>query len=220
MKHLLAAFLLALATTASADTLAFKVVGIDCAGCVPPVMKALKSVAGVANPKVDWKSGTASVDVPAGFDRAKLRTALAANGFDAIFAGEARSEFAALPPEVVKSLDIVSSTDGRKVDVAKLLAPGKVTIVDWYGEWCGPCKVLESRLQHYMASNIASNPGLALRRVDIGKWDNEAARQATREFRLSELPYVRIYDRSGKFVTEVHGAMWDEVLAAIAKASK
>jgi thiol:disulfide interchange protein len=118
--------------------------------------------------------------------------------------------------EVVKTLDIVEYKDGRRVDVAKLLAPGKITIVDFYGEWCGPCRVLEVRLQHLMRGQ--SN--LALRRVDIGKWDNEAARQATREFHAEALPYIRVYDGSGKFVAAVTGGMWDEVLAAIQKAER
>jgi len=74
--------------------------------------------------------------------------------------------------------------------------------------------VLESRLERYMQAN----GDIALRRVDIGKWDNEAAKQATHDFRLEALPYIRVYDGKGKFVTAVTGGMWDEVLAAIAKA--
>jgi hypothetical protein len=61
---------------------------------------------------------------------------------------------------------------------------------------------------------------LAMRRINIGKWDNVAAKQATREFRASALPYVRIYDARGTFVEAVTGGMWDEVLEAIAKAER
>jgi hypothetical protein len=65
---------------------------------------------------------------------------------------------------------------------------------------------------------MVDKPNLAVRRVNIGKWDNEAARQATREFRAEALPYVRVYDAKGKFVAAVTGGMWDEVLAALEKA--
>jgi len=115
----------------------------------------------------------------------------------------------------VKTLDIASYTDGKRVDFAKIAAPGKITIVDFYADWCGPCHVLETRLQHL----LKGNRNLALRRVDVGKWDNAAAKQIT-ELRAKELPYVRVYDARGKFVAAVAGGMWDEVLAAIGKAER
>ena len=48
----------------------------------------------------------------------------------------------------MKTLDIVAYTNGKRVDIAKIVAPGKITIVDFYADWCGPCHVLEARLQH------------------------------------------------------------------------
>ena len=201
--------------TSLALILTFKVVGIDCAECGPPLVKALKKVEGVKSAKVDAKAMTATVDVPASFDREKLRTAVSNTGFVAVFAGEQPRDIERLPADVVKTLDIVSYTDGKRVDLKKLMVPGKVTIVDFYADWCGPCHVLETRLQHLMRGK----QNLALRRVDIGKWDNDAAKQAT-ELRAEALPYIRVYDARGKFVTAVTGGMWDEVLAAIEKAER
>ena len=195
-------------------TVSFTVVGIDCSKCGPPVKKALESVAGVKNVRVDTDKKVAWVDVPVNFDREKLRTALEDAGFDATFAGEKRPEMQALSPEELKKLDIVAYTNGKAVDIPKVVAPGKVTVVDYYADWCGPCRVLETRLQHY----LQTRPNIAVRRVDIGHWDNAAARQATREFHVEALPYIRVYDAHGKFVTDVTGGMWDEVLAAIEKA--
>jgi copper chaperone CopZ len=212
MKRFLA--LLLFAFSASAETFTFTVVGMDCAACGPPIVKTLSAVEGVKSARVDWKSQTATVELPANFDRQKLRLALTNAGFESVFPGEQRKEIEPLPDAIVKTLDIVESNDGKRVDIAKLMAPGKITIVDFYGEWCGPCRVLETRLQHLMRGQ--SN--LALRRVDIGKWDNDAAKQATREFHAEALPYIRVYDAKGKFVASVTGGMWDEVLNAIAKA--
>ncbi len=59
---------------------------------------------------------------------------------------------------------------------------------------------------------------VALRRVNVGKWDNAAARQATTEFRLEALPYVRVYDARGKFVDDVTGGSWDQFLKVLEKA--
>ena len=214
MKRFLALLLFAVALNVSAETFTFTVVGMDCAACGPPIVKTLNAVEGVTNAKVDWKSKTATVELPANFDRQKIRVALTNAGFESIFPGEERKEIQGLPPEVVKTLDIIEYRDGKRADIPKLMAPGKITIVDFYGEWCGPCRVLETRLQHLMRGQ----GNLALRRVDIGKWDNEAAKQATREFSAEGLPYIRVYDAKGKFVASVTGGMWDEVLNAIAKA--
>jgi copper chaperone CopZ len=207
---------LAAAMAATADTLTFKVVGIDCSACAPPIVKALNSVEGVTSAKVDAKTKTASVDVPARFDREKLRAAVSNAGFEAVFPGEKPRDIEPLPPEVVNALDIRSYTDGHRVDLAGIVEPGKVTIVDFYADWCGPCHLLESRLQHLMNGN---KKDLAVRRVNIGKWDNDAAKQAT-ELHAEALPYIRVYNARGKFVRAVTGGMWDEVLAAIEKAER
>src|SRR3989440_1327621 len=195
--------------------LTFKVIGIDCSLCAPPVVKALSAVEGVKSATVDAKAKTATVEVPADFDRQKLRKAVSNAGFEAVFAGEKARDIEPLPADVVKTLDIRSYTDGRRVNIANILASGKVTIVDFYADWCGPCHVLEARLQHLMQGK----KNLAMRRVNIGKWDNDAAKQAT-ELHAEALPYIRIYDARRKFVTAVTGGMWDEVLGAIEKGER
>ncbi|MGH9420587.1 MAG: cation transporter [Thermoanaerobaculia bacterium] len=207
---------LATATAAVADSLTFNVVGIDCPACAPPIVKALNSVEGVTSAKVDVKAKTATVDVPARFDREKLRAAISNAGFEAVFPGETPRDIEPLPADVVETLDIRSFTDGHRVEIAKITEPGKVTIVDFYADWCGPCHVLEVRLQHLMNGN---RKNLAVRRVNIGKWNNDAAKQVT-ELHAEALPYIRVYDARGKFVTAVTGGMWDEVLAAIEKAER
>jgi len=207
---------LSMVSAAAADTFTFKVVGIDCPSCAPPIVKALSSVEGVTRARVDAKAKTATVEVPASFDRDKLRAAVSNAGFEAVFPGEKQRDIEPLPPDVVKALDIRTFTDGHRVDISGIVEPGKVTIVDFYADWCGPCNVLEARLQHLM---IGNRKNLAVRRVNIGKWDNDAAKQAT-ELRAEALPYIRVYDARGKFVTAVTGGMWDEVLAAIEKAER
>lgn len=213
----LAAVLLLFGSRAGADqTLRFTVIGIDCKECAPPIIKALKGVDGVRNTALDWKAGVATVEVPDGFDRSKIRKAMDAIGYDAVFADENRKEFAALPEDVVRKLDIVSFDGSQKVDLKTIALPGKITVVDYWAEWCSPCHFLEKRLQHL----LNSDPKMALRRVNVGKWDNAAARQATAEFRLEALPYVRVYDARGKFVDDVTGGSWDQFLKVLEKAQE
>jgi thiol-disulfide isomerase/thioredoxin len=209
----LAAAVLAVAP-AVAGTVRFTVIGIDCAACAPPILKALKGVSGVTDVKLDWKAGVATVEVPEGFERSKLRDAVAAIGYEAVFEGEARKDLQPLPEEERRSLDIRSASDGAKIDLLAVVVPGKVTVLDYWAEWCSPCHLLDARLQHL----VKANPGIAVRRVNVGKWDNDAAKQATREFRVEALPYVRIYDAKGKFVGAVTGGSWDEILKTLQKA--
>lgn len=197
-----------------ADTITFTVIGIDCQGCAKPILGALRGVDGVKSAKLDWQKGIAAVDVPATFNREKLRTAMTDLGFEAVFPGETRKDIEPLAPDVLKTLDIRTDAKGAKIDIRKTVAAGKITIVDFYADWCGPCKVLEMRLHNFMSAH----PGLALRRVNVGKWDTPAAAQATREFRAEALPYIRVYDAKGNFVADVTGGMWDQVLNAIEKA--
>ncbi len=197
-----------------AEPLQFTVVGIDCKACAPPILKALKGVAGVQNARLDWKAGTATVEIPDGFDREKIRKALQEIGYEAVFPGEVRKDLEPLPDEVRRTLDISSASDGEKIEVAKIVVPGKVTVLDYWAEWCSPCHLVDIRLQHL----VQSNPNLAVRRVNIGKWDNAAAAQATSEFRAEALPYVRVYDAGGKFVGDATGGAWDKILELVEKA--
>jgi copper chaperone CopZ len=196
------------------ERLTFTVVGIDCEACAPPILRALKGISGVRNVSLDWKAGVATVEVPDGFDKEKLRSALKNIGYEAVFAGEERKDLAPLPEDVRRALDIASASEGDKIDLAKTLVPGKITVLDYWAEWCSPCHLLDIRLQHL----VAANPKLAVRRINVGKWDNAAARQATSDFRLEALPYVRVYDTRGKFVGAETGGMWDRVLKLVDKA--
>ena len=198
-----------------ATTLTFKVPSIDCAGCANPVAKTLAAIHGVTNVHVDWKQKSATVDVPPDFDRDTLRKAMLNAGYEVQFGGEKLPELQPLAPAVLKTLDIQAFDGSRPIDFKSIAAPGKITIVDFYADWCGPCKTVELRLQHFVQGK-----NIAVRRVNIGKWDNAAAKQATHDFRLASLPYMRVYDARGRFASEVKDGMWDELLEAVEKASK
>ena len=200
----------------AAEPVTFTVVGIDCEACAPPIVRALKAVPGVRDPKVDWKAGTATVSLPDGFDREKIRVAIREAGFEAVFPGEEREDLQPLPEDVRRTLDIASASDGEKIDVAKVVVPGKITVLDFWAEWCSPCHLLDTRLQHL----AHANPRVAVRRVNVGKWDNPAGHQATTAFRVESLPYVRVYDARGKFVGAETGGMWDKILKLVDKAEK
>lgn len=89
-------------------------------------------------------------------------------------------------------LDIETiSKRGEDVAFGEHLAVGKTTIVDFYADWCVPCKVLEAKL----VERMRNDDGIALRKVNIFDWDSAVANKYLNE--AEGIPYVIIYDGSG-----------------------
>ena len=62
---------------------------------------------------------------------------------------------------------------GEQVDINQHLAMGNVTVLEFYADWCGPCRLLTPSLEQ-MAS---SDPQIALRKIDIVRWGTPVAQQ-------------------------------------------
>jgi thiol-disulfide isomerase/thioredoxin len=98
------------------------------------------------------------------------------------------------------------------VDVTKHLALGKVTIFQFYADWCGPCREVSPLLEQ-LAKN---DPVIALRKIDIVNWQSAVAKQ----FDLHTIPHVNVYDRSGKLVGSVSGAYPERIQSLVAQAKR
>ena len=99
---------------------------------------------------------------------------------------------------------------GAQVDINQHLALGNVTVMDFYADWCGPCRQLSPQLEQ-MAAN---DPEIAVRKIDIVNWKTAVARQ----FNIHSIPQVNIYDRSGRLVGTVLGADFEKVKSYVAQA--
>jgi thiol-disulfide isomerase/thioredoxin len=99
---------------------------------------------------------------------------------------------------------------GAQVDTNQHLALGAVTVLDFYADWCGPCRQLAPSLEK-LALN---DPEIALRKIDIISWKTAVAQQ----FNIHSIPQVNIYDRSGRLVGTVLGADFEKVKTYVAQA--
>jgi thiol-disulfide isomerase/thioredoxin len=81
---------------------------------------------------------------------------------------------------------------GKKIDLKNVLVPGKITIVDFYADWCGPCREMAPHLEDL----AKEDPDIFLRKIDIVNWESEVAKQ----YDLHSIPNVRVFDRKGKQV--------------------
>ncbi|MGJ8643475.1 MAG: thioredoxin domain-containing protein [Luteolibacter sp.] len=90
-----------------------------------------------------------------------------------------------------------SVTPIGEVDFEQFIAqPGKLNIVDFHANWCGPCKTLGPILEQVVSEN-----GMTTR---LGTFDVDQAKEFAREQGVSGIPDVRFYI-DGKMVDRFVG---------------
>jgi thiol-disulfide isomerase/thioredoxin len=116
------------------------------------------------------------------------------------------------PPTAVagRGQQIKVISHGVPVDITKHLALGNVTVVDFYADWCGPCKHLSPSLEQM----ARTDPEVALRKIDIVNWKTAVVKQ----YNIHSIPQVNIYNRGGRLVGTVVGADIQEVKRYVAQA--
>lgn len=180
------------------STVEFQISGMSCPGCADKAAKVLEeNVSELAWAGVDYDSqkGTVAVELTDANTRGEIRSALGTLGFEVRFAGDAP------PPHLLgeserAELDILTVTHGDAIEIRDHLAAGKFTIVDYYADWCAPCRVLEPMLEQL----LVKYNNVAIRKVDIVSWNSDIARQASKEYRLVGLPYVQVFGPDGKLL--------------------
>lgn len=105
---------------------------------------------------------------------------------------------------------------GAEFSVAAHLRRGKTNIVDFYSEYCPPCR----RISPLLAELGKKRPDLAVIKVDINRkgvqgidWSSPVARQ----FNLSSIPHFKIYDGEGRLLQEGQEA-YAQVMNMLAQA--
>jgi thiol-disulfide isomerase/thioredoxin len=86
----------------------------------------------------------------------------------------------------------VVAKGGQQVDLRRLMPPGKVTIVDFYADWCGPCRQVSPHLERL----ASSDPDVVLVKVDIVNWGTPV----TRQFGINSVPNIRVFDRRARAI--------------------
>lgn len=191
-------------------TVKFSLVGMTCDTCANTASMALAKIPGVVEAKVNFDTKVAFVRASQDVTREIIRGILKPFGWEARFPDEAPPP-SALTAKEKAGLDILTVSHGEAIRIQDQLASGKYTIFDYYADWCGPCRLLTPKLERL----VRDNKRVALRKVDISNWKSKAAIQATRDFKLSGLPYVRVYGPDGKFLGAVQGNHIDKIKVLI-----
>jgi thiol-disulfide isomerase/thioredoxin len=92
---------------------------------------------------------------------------------------------------------------------------GKITVFDFYADWCAACRKVDGHLYGKLA---AGDNTLAYRKLNIVDWDSPLAQRYVKT--VPSLPFLIIYGPDGKRVATLHGADLASLDAALAKAAR
>jgi len=93
---------------------------------------------------------------------------------------------AAATPPPAKSVRV--NAPGAMIDVNTTLVADYVTIVDFWSESCGACKVVGAKV----TAAIANDARVIVREVDVGDGLGDLARA----YDIGALPHYNVYDRA------------------------
>lgn len=95
-----------------------------------------------------------------------------------------------------------------------LVVKGKVTVIDFYADWCAPCRKVDA----FMFELVSARPDVALRKANVGSWETALAREHLRD--VPTLPSVVVFSAKGALVKRVNGLDLAALRAAIDEASR
>ena len=102
-----------------------------------------------------------------------------------------------------------AASGGESFDLKAALVPGKITVIDFWAEWCGPCKKITVALK-----DLASrNDKLAVRRVEVPDFDTPVALEHMKG--VSALPLLWIYGPDGERIEVMATTKVSEVVARL-----
>jgi thiol-disulfide isomerase/thioredoxin len=119
-------------------------------------------------------------------------------------------------PKLPADADVVwLSRQGEDVpDLDTHAVKGKVTVFDFYADWCAACRKVDGHVFKRLASNDRT---LAYRKINIVSWETPVAQRYMQE--VPSLPLLVVYARDGKRFKSMHGADLDALEKAISEAA-
>jgi thiol-disulfide isomerase/thioredoxin len=192
-------------------TVVYSLQDLECSSCLKSVAMEVGALDGVVEAKADKHKVEVSVSYASGeMSPESLDAVVAEQGYT--WKREAGAGFWAPEIPFDSSMDVTKiSADGEAVDIKAHLAKGKVTVVDFYAAWCGPCRVMT----HEIKTILGERSDVALRKIDIVDWDRPVVAQHLQG--IERLPHVKVYGKDGALVAAITGVKKQALRDAIDK---
>lgn len=119
--------------------------------------------------------------------------------------------YVAPPPPPPRPKSATASVTGARSPASGSIQPerGKITIVDFYADWCGPCRKIGPVLEKI----AEGNSDIVLQKINVDKH-----RDLMQEYNVNGIPHIIIYDKQADVVDTVIGADENRVRKAVADA--
>ena len=185
--------------SATEKTLAISLQNIDCQSCGTSIIETLTNK---------------NLVISANFDRDKAEIYLKYNSQKikkeqilSVFSEAGRQfvegigkGFYQAPTNFPRHLDVkILTMTGEAVPLKENLVLGKITVIDFFADWCGPCRKIDKE----MVEILKGNSDVSLRKINIVDWESPAAKKHLKN--IPGLPYLRVYSKEGTKIGEVTG---------------
>ncbi len=204
-------FFLSLTAAMPQEKVQFKVEGWSCQSCANSTASALNKLDGIKEVKVTFDDSMVILTSDGSVGEDELRNVIANLNFQAFFEDDEKP--IPLTADEKAGLDIEVVTGGDKIKFNDYLTEGKLTVFDFYANWCGPCKLFTPKLERLVLENPDK---LKLVQVDVVDWKSDIAKYLTYKYQMPALPFALIFDDQEKLVARVEGNDITSVKKAVA----
>ena len=90
-----------------------------------------------------------------------------------------------------------NTTNVTDADFAAMIASGTPTLVDFWAEWCGPCKMMDGPLDELAGENTG--------KLTVAKLNVDEAQEIARRFEVMSIPTMILF-KDGEEAKRIIGA--------------